>query len=113
MVEKPFGTDLASARAVKEAMHKVFDESQMFRIDHFMGKESVENILALRFANGLIEPVWDRDHIGYVQIDVPETLTIEGRAGFSAETGAFRDMVVTHPFQVLGIVAMQPPPPLT
>ena len=113
IVEKPFGTDLASARALNEAMHKVFDESQIFRIDHFMGKESVENILALRFANGLIEPVWDRDHIGYVQIDVPETLTIEGRAGFYEETGAFRDMVVTHLFQVLGIVAMEPPTSLT
>jgi len=109
IVEKPFGTDLASARALNEAMRKVFDESQIFRIDHFTGKESVENIMALRFANGLLEPVWNREHIDYVQIDVPETLTIEGRAGFYEQTGAFRDMVVTHLFQVLGIVAMEPP----
>ena len=109
IVEKPFGTDLASARALNEAMHAVFEESQIFRIDHFLGKESVENVLALRFANGLLEPTWNRDHVSYVQIDVPETLTIEGRAAFYEETGAFRDMVVTHLFQVLGIVAMEPP----
>ncbi|HZT54309.1 MAG TPA: hypothetical protein VE995_07990, partial [Gaiellaceae bacterium] len=80
-----------------------------FRIDHFLGKESVDNILAFRFANGLFEPIWNRDHIDYVQIDVPETLSIEGRAGFYESTGAFRDMVVTHLFQVLGFVAMEPP----
>ena len=78
-------------------------------MDHFLGKESVENILALRFANGMFEPVWNRDHIDHVQIDVPETISIEGRAGFYEGTGAFRDMVVTHLFQVLGFVAMEPP----
>ena len=81
IVEKPFGTDLASARALNAEIHDVFDESQIFRIDHFLGKESVDNILALRFGNGLFEPVWNRQHIGCVQIDVPETLSIEGRAG--------------------------------
>ncbi|MDF3287972.1 glucose-6-phosphate dehydrogenase [Streptomyces silvisoli] len=109
IIEKPFGTDLASARALNETVHAVFDESRVFRIDHFLGKESVENILALRFANGLLEPVWNRDHISHVQIDVPETIGIEGRAGFFEGTGTFRDMVVTHLFQVLGFVAMEPP----
>ena len=109
IIEKPFGTDLASARALNGSLHKVFDESQIFRIDHFLGKESVDNILALRFANGLFEPVWNREHIEYVQIDVPEKLSIEGRAAFYEGTGAFRDMVVTHLFQVLGFVAMEPP----
>ena len=109
IVEKPFGTDLASARALNTTLHAHFDESQVFRIDHFLGKESVDNILAFRFANGLFEPVWNRKHIAYVQIDVPETLSIEGRADFYDHTGAYRDMIVTHLFQVLGFVAMEPP----
>jgi glucose-6-phosphate 1-dehydrogenase len=109
IIEKPFGTDLESARKLDAAVHAVFDESQIFRIDHFLGKESVDNILAFRFANGLFEPVWNRDHIRYVQIDVPETLSIAGRADFYDKTGAYRDMVVTHLFQVLGFVAMEPP----
>jgi len=109
IIEKPFGTDLPSARALNAAVHAVFDESQVFRIDHFLGKESVDNILAFRFANGLFEPIWNRDHIRYVQIDVPETLSIEGRAAFYDATGAYRDMVVTHLFQVLGFLAMEPP----
>ncbi len=113
IVEKPFGHDLASARELDQDLHKVFDESQIFRIDHFLGKESVDNILAFRFANGLFEPVWNRSHINYVQIDVPETLSIEGRANFYDQTGAYRDMVVTHLFQVLGFIAMEPPTSLT
>jgi glucose-6-phosphate 1-dehydrogenase len=109
IVEKPFGTDLASAQALNQTLHQFFDESRIYRIDHFLGKESVDNILAFRFANGLFEPVWNRQHIRYVQIDVPESLSIEGRANFYDTTGAYSDMIVTHLFQVLGFVAMEPP----
>jgi glucose-6-phosphate 1-dehydrogenase len=109
IIEKPFGTDLESCRALTKVVHSVFDESQVFRIDHFLGKESVDNILALRFANGLFEPIWNRDHISHVQIDVPEKISIEGRAAFFEGTGTFRDMIVTHLFQVLGFTAMEPP----
>ncbi|MGB6454734.1 MAG: glucose-6-phosphate dehydrogenase [Streptosporangiaceae bacterium] len=109
IIEKPFGTDLQSAIALTDAVQAVFAESQIFRIDHFLGKESVENILAFRFANGIFEPAWNRSHIAYVQIDVPETLSIEGRSNFYDKTGAYRDMIVTHLFQVLGFVAMEPP----
>ena len=109
IMEKPFGSDLKTARELNETVHRVFDESQVYRIDHFLGKETVQNILALRFANGVFELVWNRDNVSYVQIDVPETLSIEGRAGFYERAGAFRDMIVTHLFQVLGFVAMEPP----
>ncbi|MCK4176004.1 glucose-6-phosphate dehydrogenase [Aciditerrimonas ferrireducens] len=109
VMEKPFGTDLASARALNEVVHRVFEEPQVFRIDHFLGKEAALNILAFRFANGLFEPIWNRHHIDHVQIDVPETLTVDERAGFYDQTGAFRDMVVTHLFQILAFVAMEPP----
>jgi glucose-6-phosphate 1-dehydrogenase len=109
IIEKPFGTDLASARKLDQAVHAVFDESQVFRIDHFLGKESVDNILAFRFANGLYEPIWNRFHLRYVEIDVPETLTITDRGAFYDATGAYRDMIVTHLFQVLAFVAMEPP----
>ncbi|MGB2710540.1 MAG: glucose-6-phosphate dehydrogenase [Conexibacter sp.] len=109
VMEKPFGTDLASARALNAEVHSVFAEEQVFRIDHFLGKEAAQNILALRFANGLFEPIWNRQHINHVQIDVPETLAIGSRTGFYEATGAYRDMVVTHLFQVLAFVAMEPP----
>jgi glucose-6-phosphate 1-dehydrogenase len=109
IIEKPFGTDLASARKLNAQLHAVFEEGCIFRIDHYLGREAVQNLLALRFANGMFEPVWNRNHIDHVQIDVPETLSIEMRGSFYEETGAFRDMIVTHLFQVLGFVAMEPP----
>ncbi|MDQ6785182.1 MAG: glucose-6-phosphate dehydrogenase [Actinomycetota bacterium] len=109
IMEKPFGTDLDSARSLNEAVHQHFAEDRVFRIDHFLGKEAAQNILAFRFANGLFEPIWNRDHIDHIQIDVPETLPVGNRAGFYEGTGAFSDMVVTHLFQILGFVAMEPP----
>ncbi|MET0447789.1 MAG: glucose-6-phosphate dehydrogenase [Aeromicrobium sp.] len=109
IMEKPFGTDLASAKALNAEIHEVFDEQQIFRIDHFLGKEAALNILAFRFANGLFEPIWNRNFIDHVQIDVPETLSLAGRSGFYEGTGAFKDMVVTHLFQVLAFMAMEPP----
>jgi glucose-6-phosphate 1-dehydrogenase len=109
ITEKPFGTDLDSARKLNERLHSVFAENCIFRIDHYLGREAVQNLLALRFANGMFEPVWNRNHIDHVQIDIPETLSIEMRGSFYEGTGAFRDMIVTHLFQVLGFVAMEPP----
>ncbi len=107
--EKPFGTDLASAEYLNDVILANFDETQVFRIDHFLGKESIDNILALRFANRFFEPLWNRDHVRFIQIDVPEKLSLEGRGAFYEETGAFRDMVVSHLFQVLGFLAMEQP----
>ncbi|HEU5037577.1 MAG TPA: glucose-6-phosphate dehydrogenase [Nocardioides sp.] len=109
VMEKPFGTDLESARRLNARLHEVFDESQIFRIDHFLGKEAAQNILAFRFANGLFEPIWNRNFIDHVQIDVPETLGLEMRTKFYEKTGAYRDMVVTHLMQVLAFMAMEPP----
>lgn len=109
IMEKPFGVDLASARALNTELHKTFAEEQIFRIDHFLGKEAAQNILAFRFANGLFEPIWHRNHIDHIQIDVPETLGLEERANFYEGTGAYKDMVVTHLFQVLAFTAMEPP----
>ena len=109
IMEKPFGTDLASAVALNERLHEVFEEDRIFRIDHFLGKEAAQNILAFRFANGLFEPIWNRNFIDHVQIDVPETLGLGKRASFYEATGAYRDMVVTHLFQILAFMAMEPP----
>jgi glucose-6-phosphate 1-dehydrogenase len=109
IMEKPFGTDLDSAVALNAKLHEVFKEEQIFRIDHFLGKEPAQNILAFRFANGLFEPIWNRNFIDHVQIDVPETLGLGKRTGFYESTGAYRDMVVTHLFQILGFVAMEAP----
>src|SRR5271169_2720281 len=109
IMEKPFGTDLASAVALNERLHEVFAEDRVFRIDHFLGKEPAQNILAFRFANGLFEPIWNRNFIDHVQIDVPEKLALGKRSGFYEQTGAYRDMVVTHLFQILGFMAMEAP----
>jgi glucose-6-phosphate 1-dehydrogenase len=109
IMEKPFGTDLKSAVALNAKLHEVFSEDQIFRIDHFLGKEPAQNILAFRFANGLFEPIWNRNFIDHVQIDVPETLGLSMRAAFYEATGAYRDMVVTHLFQILAFMAMEPP----
>jgi len=109
IMEKPFGTDLESAKDLNAKIHEVFSEEQIFRIDHFLGKEAAQNILAFRFANGLFEPIWNRNFIDHVQIDIPETLGLEGRTAFYESTGAYRDMVVTHLMQVLAFMAMEPP----
>ena len=109
IMEKPFGTDLKSAVALNAKLHEVFAEEQIFRIDHFLGKEAAQNILAFRFANGLFEPIWNRNFIDHIQIDVPETLGLGKRASFYEATGAYRDMVVTHLFQILAFTAMEAP----
>ena len=109
VMEKPFGVDLESAVDLNARLHAVFDEAQIFRIDHFLGKEPAQNILAFRFANGLFEPIWNRNFIDHVQIDVPETLGLGTRSAFYEATGAYRDMVVTHLFQILGFMAMEAP----
>jgi glucose-6-phosphate 1-dehydrogenase len=109
VVEKPFGTDLESARELNAILHAVFEESQIFRIDHYLGKETVQNILAFRFGNGMLEPIWNRRYIDHVQITVAEEIGIEGRGGFYDKTGAIRDMLQTHLFQVLTFLAMEPP----
>jgi glucose-6-phosphate 1-dehydrogenase len=109
VMEKPFGSDLQSSIQLNAELHRYAQEQQIFRIDHFLGKEAAQDILALRFANPLFEPVWNRGHIAAVQIDIPEALGLEGRASFYEETGAFRDMIVTHLSQLLGFVAMESP----
>jgi glucose-6-phosphate 1-dehydrogenase len=109
VMEKPFGTDFDSAVALNDFVHQTFLESQIFRIDHFLGKEAAQNILAFRFANGLFEPIWNRNFIDHIQIDIPETLGLDERANFYESTGAYKDMVVTHLLQVMAFVVMEPP----
>jgi glucose-6-phosphate 1-dehydrogenase len=109
VVEKPFGTDLASAKALNGELLKIVDEHQIYRIDHYLGKETVQNILVLRFANGMFEPIWNRNHIDHVQITVDETLGVGHRGSFYDATGALRDMVPNHLFQLLSLIAMEPP----
>ncbi|MCW5701688.1 MAG: glucose-6-phosphate dehydrogenase [Bradyrhizobium sp.] len=109
VVEKPFGTDLASARALNKALLELLTEHQIYRIDHYLGKETVQNILVLRFANGMFEPIWNRNHIDHVQITVDERLGVGHRGSFYDTTGALRDMVPNHLFQLLSLVAMEPP----
>jgi glucose-6-phosphate 1-dehydrogenase len=109
VVEKPFGTDLASAKALNGELLKIVDEQQIYRIDHYLGKETVQNILVLRFANGMFEPIWNRNHIDHIQITVDEKLGVGHRGSFYDATGALRDMVPNHLFQLLSLVAMEPP----
>ncbi|MEM0899823.1 MAG: glucose-6-phosphate dehydrogenase [Pseudomonadota bacterium] len=109
VVEKPLGRDLASAKALNDAIGEVFDECQIFRIDHYLGKETVQNLMALRFANMLYEPLWNSASIDHVQITVAETVGLEGRAGYYDKAGALRDMVQNHLLQLLCLVAMEPP----
>jgi glucose-6-phosphate 1-dehydrogenase len=109
VVEKPFGTDLASAKELNDALLKLVDEHQIYRIDHYLGKETVQNILVLRFANGMFEPIWNRNHIDHIQITVDERLGVGHRGSFYDATGALRDMVPNHLFQLLSLVAMEPP----
>ena len=109
IIEKPFGHDLASAKALNAEILKTLQEHQIYRIDHFLGKETVQNIMALRFANGLFEPLWNRQQIDHVQITVAETVGVEHRGKFYEKTGALRDMVPNHLFQLLAMTAMEPP----
>src|SRR4051812_40681804 len=109
VIEKPFGTDLASAKALNDHLLNVAGEQQIYRIDHYLGKETVQNILVLRFANGMFEPIWNRNHIDHVQITVEEKLGVGHRGSFYDATGALRDMVPNHLFQLLSLVAMEPP----
>jgi glucose-6-phosphate 1-dehydrogenase len=109
VIEKPFGYDLASARTLNAQLLEVFEESQIFRIDHYLGKETVQNLMALRFANALFEPVWNRNYIDHVQITAAEDIGIEGRAGYYEGAGALRDLVQNHMLQLLALLAMEPP----
>ena len=109
VVEKPFGTDLASAKELNRLLLQVLGEDQIYRIDHYLGKETVQNLMVFRFANGLFEPIWNRDHIDHVQITVSESLTVERRGRYYDATGALRDMIPSHMFQLLTLTAMEPP----
>src|SRR5215467_10937735 len=109
IVEKPFGHDFASAEALNAQILRVLSEDQIYRIDHFLGKETVQNILVLRFANGIFEPLWNREHVDHVQLTAAETVGVEGRGRFYEKTGALRDMVPNHLFQLLAMIGMEPP----
>jgi hypothetical protein len=109
VIEKPFGHDLDSARELNHQVNAVFSESQVFRIDHYLGKETVQNLLVFRFANGIFEPIWKRNYIDHVQITVAETLGVEGRGPFYEKAGALRDVVQNHMMELLALVALEPP----
>lgn len=109
IIEKPFGTDLATAKQLNEEVGTVFDEEQVYRIDHYLGKETVQNLMVFRFANGIFEPIWNRQYIDHVQITNAEAIGVEGRGGYYEGAGVLRDMIQNHVFQVLSLVAMEPP----
>lgn len=109
VIEKPFGADLKSAQALNETVHSVLSESQVFRIDHYLGKETVQNLLVFRFANTIFEPLWNRNYVDHVQVSVLESLDTEGRAGYYDGAGVLRDMMQSHLLQLLALVAMEPP----
>ena len=109
IIEKPFGSDLESARLLNHQIHEHLEESQIYRIDHYLGKETVQNLLAFRFANGIFEPLWNRQYIDHVQITNAEAVGVEGRGGYYETAGVLRDMIQNHVFQVLSLVAMEPP----
>jgi glucose-6-phosphate 1-dehydrogenase len=109
IIEKPFGRDLESARALNQEIHQYLDESQIYRIDHYLGKETVQNLLVFRFANGIYEPLWNRQYIDHVQVTNAETVGVEGRGGYYESAGVVRDMIQNHVFQVLSLIAMEPP----
>ncbi|MDQ3255187.1 MAG: glucose-6-phosphate dehydrogenase (NADP(+)), partial [Acidobacteriota bacterium] len=109
IVEKPFGTDLRSARELNAHILKYLDESQVYRIDHYLGKETVQNLLVFRFANGIFEPLWNRQYIDHVQLTNAETVGVEGRGSYYEKSGVMRDIIQNHVFQVLSLVAMEPP----
>jgi glucose-6-phosphate 1-dehydrogenase len=109
VIEKPFGHDLESAKVLDELCHRYFDESEIYRIDHYLGKETVQNLLALRFANAIFEPIWNRRYVDHVQITVAEQLGVEERAGFYETAGALRDIVQNHMMQVIALTGMEPP----
>ncbi len=107
-MEKPFGHDLASARELSDKLHEVFAESDVYRIDHYLGKETVQNILAFRFGNGIFEPLWNRRYVNHVQITAAESIGVEGRGAYYQEAGALRDMIQNHLLQVMATIAMEP-----
>ena len=109
IVEKPFGRDLASAKELNQIVHNVFEENQVYRIDHYLGKDTVQNLLVLRFGNGIFEPLWNRNYVDHVQITAAETLGVERRGGFYETTGALRDMIQSHVLQLTSLVAVEPP----
>src|SRR6266702_2401239 len=109
IIEKPFGRDLASAKALNEIVLNVFDERQVYRIDHYLGKDTVQNLLVLRFGNGIFEPLWNRNYVDHVQITASETLGVERRGGFYETAGALRDMIQSHVLQLTSLVAVEPP----
>src|SRR2546426_93889 len=109
VIEKPFGRDLGSAESLNRTMTSAFEEKQVYRIDHYLGKETVQNLLVFRFSNGVFEPIWNRNYIDHVQITAAETVGVENRASYYEEAGTMRDMIQNHMLQLLALTAMEPP----